>query len=149
MAYVKLKEFKVWCQKVLPLVYDESLSYYEVLCKLIKYTNTLIENVESLNEILDNLDINLDDLQKDIDWRKEELEKVKNGDYVDLYLDSIISWIDKNIQELVGRIVKYVYFGLTKDGYFCAWIPQSWDFLWFDTIITPDSELYGHLVLQW
>lgn len=24
--------FRVWCQKVLPLVYDDSLSYYEVLC---------------------------------------------------------------------------------------------------------------------
>lgn len=29
--------FKFWCQKALPLVYDDSLSYYEVLCKLTKY----------------------------------------------------------------------------------------------------------------
>ena len=28
--------FKFWSQKVLPLVYDNSLSYYEVLCKLAK-----------------------------------------------------------------------------------------------------------------
>ena len=27
--------FKFWCQKALPLVYDDSLSYYEVLCKVV------------------------------------------------------------------------------------------------------------------
>ena len=35
--------FKFYCQKVLPLVYDESLSYYEVLCKLTDYMNTMFE----------------------------------------------------------------------------------------------------------
>lgn len=29
--YADLKPFRFWCQKVLPLVYDESLSYYELL----------------------------------------------------------------------------------------------------------------------
>ena len=32
-----LSNFRFWCQKVLPLVYDDSLSYYEVLCKIVKY----------------------------------------------------------------------------------------------------------------
>lgn len=32
-----------YCQKVLPLVYDESLSYYEVLCKVIQKLNELIK----------------------------------------------------------------------------------------------------------
>ena len=31
------------CQKVLPLVYDESLSYYEVLCKVQQKLNELIK----------------------------------------------------------------------------------------------------------
>ena len=26
--------FRYWCQKVLPLVYDDSLSYYELLNKI-------------------------------------------------------------------------------------------------------------------
>ena len=34
--------FYFWCQKVLPLVYDESLSYYEVLCKVVAKLNELI-----------------------------------------------------------------------------------------------------------
>ena len=34
--------------KVLPLVYDNSLSYYEVLCKL---TNKINELVDTVNEL--------------------------------------------------------------------------------------------------
>lgn len=37
-----------YCQKVLPLVYDNSLSYYEVLCKL---TNKINELVYTVNEL--------------------------------------------------------------------------------------------------
>ena len=36
-----VKDFKFFCQKVLPLVYDDSLSYYEVLCKAISKMNEI------------------------------------------------------------------------------------------------------------
>lgn len=38
----KIKPFNFWCQKVLPLVYDDSLSYYEVLGKLTTKINEMI-----------------------------------------------------------------------------------------------------------
>lgn len=41
-----------WCYKVLPLVYDDSLSYYEVLCKVREKINELVEalnNFENIN----------------------------------------------------------------------------------------------------
>lgn len=39
----KINKINVCCQKVLPLVYDESLSYYEVLCKVQQKLNELIK----------------------------------------------------------------------------------------------------------
>lgn len=36
-----------WSQKVLPLTYDESLSYYEVLCKLRDYINVMSERLDN------------------------------------------------------------------------------------------------------
>lgn len=40
---INLKEVPRWfCQKVLPLSYDDSLSYYEVLCKLTGKMNEII-----------------------------------------------------------------------------------------------------------
>lgn len=45
--YNDLKPFRFWCQKILPLVYDDSMSYYEVLAKL---TAKLNEVIETFNE---------------------------------------------------------------------------------------------------
>ena len=49
-------KFRFWCQKVLPLVYDDSLSYYEVLCKLRNFVNELAERIANLfDEMADDI----------------------------------------------------------------------------------------------
>ena len=45
--YTTLKPFRFWCQKVLPLVYDDSLSYYELLGKVVDYLNKTMEDVDT------------------------------------------------------------------------------------------------------
>lgn len=66
--YIDLKPFRFWCQKVLPLVYDDSLSYYELLCKVVDYLNKTMTDVTVLhdefvqlqnwiNDYFDNLDV--------------------------------------------------------------------------------------------
>lgn len=125
------------------------MSYYELLCKVVEYLNQVIEQVDKNSA---QIAINIQDiksLKAELDATLAELEKVKNGEYVNLYIDALASWIDNNLQELVGRVVKYVFFGLTDDGYFIAYIPDTWDFINFDTIIQPENPLYGHLLLQW
>ena len=53
-------ELKFWCHKILPLVYEDSLSYYEVLCKLMKKINEIIEDMDdikiSIQEIINEID---------------------------------------------------------------------------------------------
>lgn len=137
--------FKSWCRKILPLVYDDSISYYEVLCKLTEYIQTLIDKMGDY----DNLEAEIQQLQQEVNLVKEELEKVKNGDYVSLYIDSLANWINANLQEMVARIVKYIFFGLTDDGHFAAYVPDSWDFIRFDTGMVTDEETYGHLLLYY
>lgn len=53
--YKTLQPFRYWCQKVLPLVYDDSLSYYELLCKVVDYLNKTMEDAETLHSDVDNL----------------------------------------------------------------------------------------------
>ena len=48
----KVDNFRHWCQKVLPLVYDDSLSYYELLCKMVVYLN---DTIDAVNENTDNV----------------------------------------------------------------------------------------------
>ena len=62
-------------------------------------------------------------------------------------------WMLKHANELVGEMVKNVFFGLTDSGYFVAYIPDSWDDITFNTTgLDVDVELmpeYGHLVLSY
>lgn len=47
--------FRFWCYKVLPLIYDDSLSYYEILCQMVTYINNLIETDKLQNDDIDKL----------------------------------------------------------------------------------------------
>lgn len=49
-----LNTMSFYCQPILPLVYDESMSYYETLCKVVGQLNTTGETVNKLNEGLTN-----------------------------------------------------------------------------------------------
>lgn len=53
--YHDLRPFRFWCQKVLPLVYDDSLSYYEILNKVVDYLNKTMEDVGVLHDDVDAL----------------------------------------------------------------------------------------------
>lgn len=55
-----------WCQKVLPLVYDDSLSYYEFLCKVCDKVNEIISAQNKTNNELSNLNANLKNIINDI-----------------------------------------------------------------------------------
>ena len=52
----KERKLRFWCQKVLPLVYDESLSYYELLCKCFKHLSETETDVSALEAWLRELD---------------------------------------------------------------------------------------------
>ena len=145
-----LNNIQSWfCYKVIPLVYDNSLSYYEVLCKLTDYINNVIADERALATLVAELNTDVITLKSEVAILNTEMEKVKNGDYVSLYLDSIIAWINNNLQELVAGIVKYVFFQIDDTGYFNAVIPDSWDFITFDTDYEPNSATYLHLILNY
>lgn len=51
-----MKPMAFWCQKVLPLTFDDSLSYYEQLCKLANKLNEVIEELNKQAEIIKTLE---------------------------------------------------------------------------------------------
>lgn len=85
--YKDLKPFRYWCQKVLPLVYDDSLSYYELLCKVVDYLNKTMEDVEVLHE--------------DVTTVTEAFQELKN--FVDNYFDNldVQQEIDNKLDQMV------------------------------------------------
>lgn len=41
-----------WCQKIIPLVYDDSLTYYENLCKVLEKLNEVITNTNMIPDMI-------------------------------------------------------------------------------------------------
>ena len=64
--FIKNRPFRFWCQKVLPLVYDDSLSYYELLCKVVCKLNELAENQNKLSDEIKQVAADLDDFKNQV-----------------------------------------------------------------------------------
>ena len=47
-----VSKLRFWCYKILPLVYDDSLSYYEAICKATQKLNEVIGNVNELPDYI-------------------------------------------------------------------------------------------------
>lgn len=59
----ELTPFTFWCQKVMPAVLDDSLSFYEVLCKLTAKLNAAIETINGHSELITTMQSEIDALQ--------------------------------------------------------------------------------------
>lgn len=57
MSIVKLNPLPIrfHCYKVIPLVYDESLSYYEQLCKVLHSLNSAIAAINDINDAISDI----------------------------------------------------------------------------------------------
>lgn len=91
----KLIPFRFWCQKVLPLVYDESLSYYEVLEKTVYKLNEIIN---ALGEIPSYVEGAIGDA---VTGLNNEIEQVSNN------VDTLSAHIDA-IDELCNQILTII-----------------------------------------
>lgn len=126
----ELKNFRFWCYKVLPLVYDDSLSYYEVLCKVVDYINKLIEQDRIFGDEINNLKTDLAIVQE---W--------------------INNFSTKYAEEIIKKtIATMIFVEISDAGYIVYYIPDSWNDIVFNTtgldIEIPETE-YGRLVLSY
>lgn len=80
----EISSFRFWCQKVLPAVYDDSLSYYELLCKVVTKLNEVINSQNGTNDHVTELAQQFEQLKNNLqDTIESEAEKV-----VDNYVKS-------------------------------------------------------------
>lgn len=126
--------FKFWCYKVLPLVYDDSLSYYEILCKMVTYINNLIETDKLQNDEINKL--------------KQEVQKVQNwiNNFDTRFAESIIA----------SYLATMIFVTISDEGYIIYTIPSHWENITFNTTgldiennIGVGNYDYGHLVLSY
>ena len=132
--YKNLTEFRFWCFKVLPLVYDDELSYQEVICKCVDYINNLIENDKAISN--------------DVEQLKQEMKQVQ--EWIDNY--------DTNFAESIIReyLATMIFVTISDSGYIVYNIPANWKSITFNTTgldignnIGVGNYDYGHLVLSY
>ena len=119
--------------------YDTDLGW------LIRQCKTNEDAIAALNQWKEETQPTIDDFKNlyDMLMRGELPEGIAHG---------IEIWMRENALDLVGELVKMVFFGLTLDGYFVAYIPESWEDIIFGTTGLDDFPAgveYGHLTLSY
>lgn len=119
----------------------------------------LVNTVKVLANKYEELDIEgtLEDLNQAIAGNTEAIASLntrfaalENGAYIENYIPALASWINANLQEVIARVSKFVFFGITDDGYFYVDIPESWSDVQFSTGLDPSKpNEYLHLILTY
>ena len=76
MALNSIEKLRIWCHKVLPLVYDDSLSYYEVLAKVVNKLNEVIALAEEQNETIEEALSDIETFETDLTSQFEAYKTV-------------------------------------------------------------------------
>lgn len=110
------------------------LNLFDLLNKLVCYS--------------EQMGIQLNVSKDELDKLQDEFEKFQDSGFEDFYEKQLAQWIKDNAAVLFQLLAKQVYFGLTDDGHFCAYIPDSWSDITFDTGAVYGQADYGRLILR-
>ena len=104
------------------------------LYKLCEYACMLAENINLDHAIIEEL--------------QTVFTKFMESGFDDYYREQIEQWVEDNLGSLFETYSRGVYFGLTLDGHFVAYVPESWNDIEFDTGINYELDTYGRLILR-
>lgn len=146
MAYIPPNPIPLWpaffpSAPVVPKLYYDALSPEQRIKKLCEELHRLCEYANLLG-----VNINLD--HEAIAQLQADFQRFIDGEYDQYYKDVIYQWIQDNFADLISEGIKQVFFGLTDDGYFCAYVPDSWNEITFDTGAVFGRSDYGRLILR-
>ena len=113
----------------------------------------LIKKVNSYDEVIAALNTWIEENTPKIDDLMALYEMMLSGDLPEGIQNGINKWMSLHAYDLIGEMVKHVYFGLNNAGYFIVSIPEQWKELVFNTTgydinvaIQPD---FGHLTISY
>lgn len=111
----------------------------------------LIRNAKTQNDAVAALEQFKIDSEAAFAQLNQLLKDIENGNFPEEIANAIRQYITKNFYNIVGDMIRFVWFGLTDSGYFCAYIPDNWKAITFGTTdydyFTEIQPNFGHLVL--
>lgn len=118
---------------------------------------TTLELIERLRRCIHHVQHDLNEITEqllaDIKANRDAIDALLKQ-YEDDYRATIEKWLGDNLPQYVydyiTQSIQAVFFGLTDDGYFCAYIPKKWaQYIEFDTGANYNDEQYGCLILRY
>lgn len=112
----------------------------------------LIKDYKHITALIESLNTWKMEHEEEYEELKTFFDDLMSGNYPEEFENSLVEWIDANALDIIGQLVKMVFFGLTDDGYFVAYIPSSWNDITFGTSGLDDFPAgvdFGHLTLTY
>jgi hypothetical protein len=100
-----IRNFPFWCHKIIPLVYDDSLSYYEFLCKVMQKLNEAIDLLNAHSEEIEKFETDLMALFEA--FREEIRQKITDFEsmFVEEY-DPTVLYSEGDIRSKEGKLYR-------------------------------------------
>ena len=112
----------------------------------------LLETVKDIIKELDSLDAWKVQHEAEYQELKTFCDQLESGDFPPAMYNTLHQWVVDNSASIMESLTKMVFFGITDDGYFVAYIPATWDDITFNTagldLVVPDTD-YGTLILSY
>ena len=118
--------------------YDSDLGW---LIKTMKQVCTMVEEMEDWKA----------QHEEEYNELKALYDAIMNGNFPPSIVEAFNKWARINMPGLIKAMITTVWFGITDDGYFVAYVPESWQDIIFNTTgldINIAGYSYGHLVLS-
>lgn len=126
----------------LPKLYWEVKSPEQLVANLYCIVNALSDYTNDVNgQVNENAQA--------IEELKELFQKFIDSGFSDYYEQQIEQWINDNVQWVWETFAQMAFFGLTSDGHFCSYVPDSWADITFDTGAVYGTDSYGRLLLKY
>ncbi len=139
---VNIETFRGYINKILPTVYEDSLSYYEVLCKVLEKMNEIINLDNQQNEIINNIPQSVDEFAEQLAEFKRDMNTDFNNftTQINNDIDAFEAEVDTKIAS--DNVPTQGSNKLVKSGGVYASLQDIIDSLVKDIVPTQDSDNY-------
>lgn len=141
----QLTPFNAWLAytPVIPKFYWDVYSQEE----RIKYLSLEWDRITHyLVDMCDKINVDSDAISQ----LQELFKKFQESGFTDFYEAQINQWVLDNMPQIMEKALTVLFFGLTENGYFCAYVPNNWaKYVTFDTGAVYGDSDYGCLILRY
>lgn len=112
----------------------------------------ILKKIKEIMNVIDSLADMKEKFEDAYNELKSLYDAIVSGNFPPSIVNAFNNWMRRYGLDIMGSLADLVIFNITDDGYFVAYIPESWDDIQFGTTGLDDPVPgydYGHLTLSY